>query len=527
MNTNPKEVTLADILACLKEQKDEIQDVKRVTTEKIGHFMAVMEASVNEVKKDVNVLNTIMEERERGSTERMKNMEERCMEMEKKRRDDNEGLGKKMKELEEAIRNASMSKTKQKSLIQMQTKEGDKGEIQFLGRRHVRYSETKQGGENTEMTRENKTHGFSVENVSKGNNEVESHMEAEHMDSQNQANVSIPIPGWHKSVQEELKEAANEALRVEKRKKEEAKERRKSKGGMKSIKKWFAQESPDTSEVSADSDSSENDSEAEVVNRRERNRDRKRRNNENKKKLKEEIAKKARHTIGCQPITKADIEEMKVENMDIKEAQKLAVLNYLKKNLQFNDEEIAKVVIMDTKISQKGDNTVYASFRDIDTIKEIHWRLGEIRNPALIVRNYVPPQYWARYMYLSKECNVYRSYNKNTKTQMRFGERDVEILLKQRGTDEAYQKVPFETITDPRYIPKFEHNIKWTQGKDATPRRKLVAFNGDTNRMETDNINTKIVRQSSLDLKRQNDKRVKPNSESSSSSDSNKSDESI
>ena len=52
-------------------------------------------------------------------------------------------------------------------------------------------------------------------------------------------------------------------------------------------------------------------------------------------------------------------------------------------------------------------------------------------------------------MYLSKECTKYREDYPNMKTQMRFGERDVEIMLKKKGLDETYRKVPFETITEP------------------------------------------------------------------------------
>ena len=99
---------------------------------------------------------------------------------------------------------------------------------------------------------------------------------------------------------------------------------------MKSLKKWFAQESLDTSVVSSDSESLENDSEGEVINRQERNINRKKRNQENKKKLKAEVALKASHTLGCQPISDEDIEKIRAEVGDINEARRLAVLDYLK-----------------------------------------------------------------------------------------------------------------------------------------------------------------------------------------------------
>ena len=83
---NKKEVTLADILACLKEQKEEIQEAKKETHEKLGQFMKVMEMNVNEVKSDVSVLNGLMEERHRENKETIKNMDDKYNETEKKKK---------------------------------------------------------------------------------------------------------------------------------------------------------------------------------------------------------------------------------------------------------------------------------------------------------------------------------------------------------------------------------------------------------------------------------------------------------
>ena len=60
------------------------------------------------------------------------------------------------------------------------------------------------------------------------------------------------------------------------------------------------------------------------------------------------------------------------------------------------------------------------------------------------------------------------------KTQLRFGARDIEILLKKKGAAEPYKKVPYKTITDPDLIPKFDYTLKWKPRNDRMTRRKLV-----------------------------------------------------
>ena len=49
------------------------------------------------------------------------------------------------------------------------------------------------------------------------------------------------------------------------------------------------------------------------------------------------------------------------------------------------------MTILETQISGKGDDTVYAAFEDINSIKEIHARMAEIQNKKLSARNFIPP----------------------------------------------------------------------------------------------------------------------------------------
>ena len=53
-----REITLADILACLKEQKEEIKEAKDETTNRLDKFMTALENNISKVRKDVCVLNS-------------------------------------------------------------------------------------------------------------------------------------------------------------------------------------------------------------------------------------------------------------------------------------------------------------------------------------------------------------------------------------------------------------------------------------------------------------------------------------
>ena len=174
-------------------------------------------------------------------------------------------------------------------------------------------------------------------------------------------------------------------------------------------------------------------------------------------------------------------------------------------------------------MSPKGDDTVYVVFKELKTIKEIHWRAAQIQNPAIGIRNYIPPQFWRRYMYLNEECNKYRQHYKNTKTQLRFNNLDIEILVKTRGSTEPYSTVPYDEITDPKYIPKFEYNIKWENRNDSRPlRKKIIPFRDNTevsDRMEEDDSQNVMTRQRSTDSKsgKADSKKQKLDASSSSS----------
>ena len=276
---------------------------------------------------------------------------------------------------------------------------------------------------------------------------------------------------WTRRCREQLEEDA--------RKGEKEKESSEVKKGMRKLKKWFGEESPDNS-LSSESDSGgEEENWEEKVNRRQRNSERRRRNIENRRNTIKETATKASLTLGIQPVKIKDIEDHLRVTKDPRKARELAVRDYLRDYLQFNEEELEEVEIKDTKISSKGDETVYVVFGSIETIRDIHWRVAEVRNKEIVVRNFIPPQFWSRYMYLNKACTEYRGLYPKIKTQLRFGSRDVEIMMKEKGSKDPYKKVTYSEVTDPSGVPEFDHSVKWTQRQERKLRRKLIpADNG-------------------------------------------------
>ena len=215
---------------------------------------------------------------------------------------------------------------------------------------------------------------------------------------------------------------------------------------------------------------------------------------------KSEAAIKASLTVGCHPVKKEVNNNFYEKCRDMTKAREYAVKDFLTNYLQFNKSELDKIEIMEMKVSAKCDDTIYVALKDINMVKEIHWRVGEIKNPEIAIRNYIPPQFWRRYMYLNQECSKYREKYPNVKTLLRFGQKDVEIFMKTRGSEEPYKKVPFEEITFTRDIPRFEHDLKWTNNTNRSPRRKLIVHGNSNTGMETDSgVTNGIIRQRSSD----------------------------
>ena len=123
-------------------------------------------------------------------------------------------------------------------------------------------------------------------------------------------------------------------------------------------------------------------------------------------------------------------------------------------------------------MSTKGDDILNVALGTEDEVREIYARKAESRNENLIVRNYIPPNFYSRYMYLNNVCSEKRNEDSNLKTQLRLGRKDIEIYTKQRGEEQGFKKVELEEFTDVTLVPGFDNNVKWRIYTDKPQRKK-------------------------------------------------------
>ena len=163
---------------------------------------------------------------------------------------------------------------------------------------------------------------------------------------------------------------------------------------------------------------------------------------------------------------------------DIEAAKKMAINEFLATYLQFNEEELAEVNIVDTATAKTDDEIIYATFSDHDTVRDIYSRAAEIRNDDLQTRIFVPPQFWPRYQHISQYCANLREDNKDIKTLIRFGNEDIEVLIKDRSKEDHYSVLTLEEIEKNGTIPKFKHEVIWKKMTEKPQRKELKPVTG-------------------------------------------------
>ena len=199
---------------------------------------------------------------------------------------------------------------------------------------------------------------------------------------------------------------------------------------------------------------------------------RKKKNKKNKLVRIAQQAMKAGHILGLSLIYPNDIEiHMRENNYDKDKIQ--AATDFLANHLKFNEVELKDMNISETLTAANGDNVLYVTFERMEDIKEIHMRLAECGNEDLSTRNFISPGFYDCYMALNKKCSETRKLRKDIKTQIRFGEKDLEVLLKTREGNEPYKQVDIWTFMDGSELPSFNHTKKWKPRHDHPPRRKI------------------------------------------------------
>ena len=180
-----------------------------------------------------------------------------------------------------------------------------------------------------------------------------------------------------------------------------------------------------------------------------------------------------KHMVGVGPIPMESIQHFAKTSKNDTEAMIKSVKEYLKYYLKFEDEEIQQMNFMDAKKAAKED-LIYFALEDQQDIREIYFRKAASGNDDLCVRDYIPPQYHSRYMAISRKATESRASDKTLKTQMRWGDKDVEIHVKTKGSEEPYRKVNLKDFMGDTPLPEFDSKVKWTQRKGNILRKTPI-----------------------------------------------------
>ena len=198
------------------------------------------------------------------------------------------------------------------------------------------------------------------------------------------------------------------------------------------------------------------------------------------------ITDKANKIIGLGPIYQKSIDHFHNIVGDYSEAKKIAAREFLQVHLKFDDTEIKELDISDSQVSVGSENVLYIALTDCRSVRDIRVRMAEVRDPDLTAVDFIPPQYYERYIALSRVAKDMRLKNNSVKTQIRFGLIDVELLTKRKGSEDRYEIVPLEEIEKTNPLPKFDHSKKWSRREDRPPRRR-VSPNKERLRMDDEN----------------------------------------
>ena len=233
------------------------------------------------------------------------------------------------------------------------------------------------------------------------------------------------------------------------------------------ITQWFgADTDTDTTEDTDENEWSE-------VEYKKRNEIKKKKQKMKKKDLQESTARKASNMIGIGPINLEKLRNYRQDNKTYEDMKREVIKDFLASELAYEPYELKELNICETKLATNGENIIYLALEDHEQVKEIHLRKAELKNDTINTRNFIPPNFYERFIYLNKICKDERQRNPDMKTQLRFGHRDIEIFVKYRGDKAPFKKIKISELTDPDLVPGFDHSIQWKRHTDRPPRRTL------------------------------------------------------
>ena len=119
--------------------------------------------------------------------------------------------------------------------------------------------------------------------------------------------------------------------------------------------------------------------------------------------------------------------------------------------------------------------------KEKEYIKEINNRRAASSNNDLVTRDFIPSQYHYRYMVIKKRAAEMRAADSSLKTQLRWGDRDIKIFMKTKGSQEQYMETDLKEFMGKEELPDCDLYIRWTLRKDIRPSRKLNNCNRTEN----------------------------------------------
>ena len=156
------------------------------------------------------------------------------------------------------------------------------------------------------------------------------------------------------------------------------------------------------------------------------------------------------------------------------QAKTWAVKAHLAQHYCYNQQELDALDILETKRTNKDDIVYIATANEMD-IKDIYSRKAECRSDDTTVKIFIPPQFYSRFSALNRICADKRSRDESLKTQIRFGERDLVILTKEKGSQEPYYTENLNVFTEGEELPEVDMTIKWRFHEDRPPRRRVAS----------------------------------------------------
>ena len=154
-----------------------------------------------------------------------------------------------------------------------------------------------------------------------------------------------------------------------------------------------------------------------------------------------------------------------------------------------------------------GEGILYFATEDKQDIVDLYIRKSECKRDDVSLRNFVPPQIFRRFTAINKICKQKHEENSLLKTQIRFGKLDLEVLTKQRGSEDSFKVTNLKDFIGDRDIPEYDHDVKWKHHRDRAPRRRVTSSRSSspvsrpvppatTNSM--DELPSRVIRQLSI-----------------------------